>query len=932
MFVQPTYNLPRFDRFMALIPYAKKPWPAVVHFIARGVESCLKSMNVKEEILNSVCEFLEGVTHVVLHTKSAYPKEAFERCQLFGSQFFRCRHPDVTMYISTAMEQLKPLLRSSSIPELAIVFFNSAGAAVQRLSIQIEQLVLDQSPQLVDLQGFTTQCANTLTKLQFLDNFAQQTLPQGASGARGATGPDMRFWEEDATGATELRAGATPGGQGAGARGGGIQATPFKTLYVKDLMRVQVCAGCSHSAHIAVVQHISKVLSDCDTIRNALQCKGPSPPGPGRVPHSEGAKGGTKGVTPPAGVISLTKGVKPSLCSLLGGGEAGRARGSSSSEAGGSGGREASQAGSREGEKELTPGADIGSRGDSKSATEASTNKERCSPGVASRPGGPMAGSSGVTRVQASATKVEAVGTPCCAPTGQGPGPESKRFKAAGQELPFQCMACGRSNRFIFLLRCEACSNACHLACCQPPLTSVPKGKWFCSCCQPLAQLHDIERLLDAQPPQHLGTQQQTPPHAAGSPAGPSCCGAGWECNWARSRSYRHCTWLPEKAVEDSFSRVPGLKGRLARFWAQRAEEGEQADDDGEGEEGAGEFLNGVNSQWTLVDRIIAERAVQPGQGKGAVAGAAEPSFLVKWRELGYEQCTWEAAAELKEFEEEVAAFRARTPIVADAQARALVYTAQQRLSQSQPGSAPGPTSPTPGSASTALPLASLSEDPGGPGQAALGSRKFSSTPDWLRGGQLHGYQLEGLNWLFHKWSSGDNVILADEAGGGRQGPGEREGGGGAGRERMGLGKTVQAIALLAALHAVAFVPRPSLLVVPLSTLRNWEREFKTWAPHLNVVTLNGNAAARKTILEHELLAPPVAGQRKTEGRCLPWPPRQLAPAPCCVLWCSYEMLVAEAGPLCRSLRLEWEVLVVDEGHRLKNKDSRLFQELKAFK
>ncbi|GFH27683.1 uncharacterized protein HaLaN_26047, partial [Haematococcus lacustris] len=180
--------------------------------------------------------------------------------------------------------------------------------------------------------------------------------------------------------------------------------------------------------------------------------------------------------------------------------------------------------------------------------------------------------------------------------------------------------------------------------------------------------------------------------------------------------------------------------------------------------------------------------------------------------------------------------------------------------------------------------------DPGGPGQAALGSRKFSGTPDWLRGGQLHGYQLEGLNWLFHKWSSGDN---------------------------MGLGKTVQAIALLAALHAVAFVPRPSLLVVPLSTLRNWEREFKTWAPHLNVVTLNGNAAARKTILEHELLAPPVAGQRKTEG---------------VAERVNYEMLVAEAGPLCRSLRLEWEVLVVDEGHRLKNKDSRLFQELKAFK
>jgi hypothetical protein len=31
-------------------------------------------------------------------------------------------------------------------------------------------------------------------------------------------------------------------------------------------------------------------------------------------------------------------------------------------------------------------------------------------------------------------------------------------------------------------------------------------------------------------------------------------------------------------------------------------------------------------------------------------------------------------------------------------------------------------------------------------------------------------------------------------------------------------------------------VSLPQLVVAPLSTLRNWEREFSTWAPHLNVV------------------------------------------------------------------------------------------------
>ena len=38
----------------------------------------------------------------------------------------------------------------------------------------------------------------------------------------------------------------------------------------------------------------------------------------------------------------------------------------------------------------------------------------------------------------------------------------------------------------------------------------------------------------------------------------------------------------------------------------------------------------------------------------------------------------------------------------------------------------------------------------------------------------------------------------------------------------------------------------PHMVVVPLSTLRNWERELATWAPHLNVVVLAGNELSRQ--------------------------------------------------------------------------------------
>ena len=61
-------------------------------------------------------------------------------------------------------------------------------------------------------------------------------------------------------------------------------------------------------------------------------------------------------------------------------------------------------------------------------------------------------------------------------------------------------------------------------------------------------------------------------------------------------------------------------------------------------------------------------------------------------------------------------------------------------------------------------------------------------------------------------------------------------------------------------------LPRPHLVVVPLSTLPNWEREFALWAPQLNVVQLYGNQSARDVVIKHELYAPAVPGERSNSS------------------------------------------------------------------
>lgn len=85
-----------------------------------------------------------------------------------------------------------------------------------------------------------------------------------------------------------------------------------------------------------------------------------------------------------------------------------------------------------------------------------------------------------------------------------------------------------------------------------------------------------------------------------------------------------------------------------------------------------------------------------------------------------------------------------------------------------------------------------------------------------------------GDNILFHIFVLRCNsVILADE---------------------MGLGKTIQTISFLSYLFHQHQLYGPFLLVVPLSTLTSWQREFDTWAPDMNVVVYLGDVMSRKTV------------------------------------------------------------------------------------
>ena len=71
--------------------------------------------------------------------------------------------------------------------------------------------------------------------------------------------------------------------------------------------------------------------------------------------------------------------------------------------------------------------------------------------------------------------------------------------------------------------------------------------------------------------------------------------------------------------------------------------------------------------------------------------------------------------------------------------------------------------------------------------------------------------------------------------------------------DEMGLGKTIQTIAYLHCLFHRYQLYGPYLVVVPLSTLPAWQREFELWAPEMNTVMYIGDVNSRNKALDYTL-------------------------------------------------------------------------------
>ncbi|XP_069740637.1 chromodomain-helicase-DNA-binding protein 6 isoform X3 [Narcine bancroftii] len=169
--------------------------------------------------------------------------------------------------------------------------------------------------------------------------------------------------------------------------------------------------------------------------------------------------------------------------------------------------------------------------------------------------------------------------------------------------------------------------------------------------------------------------------------------------------------------------------------------------------------------------------------------------------------------------------------------------------------------------------------------------KKLELSRPYKADNKLREYQLEGMNWLLFNWYNRKNCILADE---------------------MGLGKTIQSITFLYEIYLMG-IRGPFLIIAPLSTIANWEREFRTWT-EVNVIVYHGSQISRQMIHQYEMHykdseGVPIQGIFKFNA-----------------IITTFEMILAD----CPELRkIQWSCVIIDEAHRLKNRNCKLLEGLK---
>lgn len=142
-------------------------------------------------------------------------------------------------------------------------------------------------------------------------------------------------------------------------------------------------------------------------------------------------------------------------------------------------------------------------------------------------------------------------------------------------------------------------------------------------------------------------------------------------------------------------------------------------------------------------------------------------------------------------------------------------------------------------------------------------------------------YQEYGIKWLVNHYQLKTGAILADE---------------------MGLGKTIQTIGMLNYIHSLN-KDFKTLIVVPAALVYNWQKELSMYSNDLKTIVIDGNKTTRNNLYQE------IDNYQ--------------------VIVISYHTLNIDKDVF---IDKQFETIIIDEGHSIKNKDTQISKTIKEIK
>ncbi|KAL1550126.1 Protein CHROMATIN REMODELING 8, variant 2 [Salvia divinorum] len=176
---------------------------------------------------------------------------------------------------------------------------------------------------------------------------------------------------------------------------------------------------------------------------------------------------------------------------------------------------------------------------------------------------------------------------------------------------------------------------------------------------------------------------------------------------------------------------------------------------------------------------------------------------------------------------------------------------------------------------------------------------------------KLFDYQKVGVQWLWELHCQRAGGIIGDE---------------------MGLGKTIQILAFLGSLHFSGLY-KPSIVICPVTLLRQWKREARIWYPDFHVELLHDSAQetpCRKkqprssdSDRDSDDLSDGDYEEKSSSKSTNKWDSliNRVMRSKSGLLITTYEQLRLQGDKL---LDIEWGYAVLDEGHRIRNPNAEV--------